>query len=193
MAYLLGTANVGLTYDGANPIPLHGYSDADWAGDLTTRKSTSGFVFMRNNAAITWQSSLQHTVAHSTSDAEYRALSDAGREALFLRNLEAAITCRKLTDRTVLFEDNRGALKWSADAANHAKTKHIDICYHSIREQVNDLKTLAIRYCKTAQMLADPFTKCLPAPLFIRLFRKIFGSEQSTGQIDPIDYPEQGG
>ena len=148
---------------------------------------------MRNNAAITWQSILQRTVAHSTSDAEYRALSDAGREALFLRNLEATITCSPLTDRTILFEDNRGAAKWSGDAANHSKTKHVEVCYHSIREQINELKTLAVRYCKTAAMLADPMTKSLPAPTFRKLFSRIFGSVESTGTVGPVDPPEQGG
>ena len=193
VSYLLGTADIGLTYDGIKPTPLHGYSDADWAGDLTTRRSTSGFVFMRNNAAIAWQSVLQRTVAHSTSDAEYRALSESGREALFLRSLEASVTGCTHLDPTVLFEDNRGAAKWSGDAANHSKTKHVEICYHSIREQVNELKNLAVRYCKTASMLADPMTKSLPVPQFRKLFRKIFGSEKSTGTIGPDDSPEQGG
>ena len=76
---------------------------------------------------------------------------------MFLRNLEAVITGKPLSDRTILFEDNKGAKKWTQDAANHSRTKHIDICFHSIREQVSELKNLAIKYCRTAQMLGDPF------------------------------------
>ena len=148
---------------------------------------------MRNNAAIAWQSVLQRTVAHSTSDAEYRALSESGREALFLRSLEKSVTGCTHLDPTVLFEDNRGAAKWSGDAANHSKTKHVEICYHSIREQVNELKNLAVRYCKTSSMLADPMIKSLPIPQFRKLFRKIFGLEKSTGTIGPDDSPKQGG
>ena len=89
------------------------------------------------------------------------------------------MTDQPVSDRTVIFEDNKGAQKWSADPTNHAKVKHVDLCYHSIREQVNELKNLAIKYCKTTAMLADPFTKSLPTATFKRMFKTIFGSEKT--------------
>ena len=64
LKYFLATADIGLTYDGKKPGPVYGYSNADWAGDATTRRSTSGYVFMRNNAAVTWSSLLHPSVAH---------------------------------------------------------------------------------------------------------------------------------
>ena len=93
VAFLLSTDELGLTYNGNKPKALEGSSDVDWAGDLTTHRSTSGFVFFKNNAAISgfvffknnaaisWPSQLQPTVAHSTANAEYCALSDAGKGA----------------------------------------------------------------------------------------------------------------
>ena len=198
--YLVRFNELGLNYDGTDPSPSVRWSDADWAGDLTTRKSTSGYVFKRNNAAVSWSSQLQKTVAHSTSDAEYRALSDSSRENLYLRNLERVITGKELVDPTVLHEDNMGAKKWTDNPSNHSKVKHIELCYHSVREQIG--KSLKVIYCKTRDMLADPFTKALAAPDFTRLFKKIFGmgsekSDQSAGDAPKSqtndDSPEQGG
>ena len=190
IAYLLRFDELGLTYDGTNPKPLVGYSDADWAGDVTTSRSTSGFVFLKNGAAVSWSSCLQQTVAHSTSDAEYRALSESGRECEFLRNLESLLTSKSVLDPTIIYEDNKGAKKWAEDPSHHAKTKHIRICFHSIREKIG--KSLNVVYCQTRAMLADPFTKALPAPDFSRLFKAIFGSGNAPNH-NSDQIPEQGG
>ena len=76
---------------------------------------------------------------------------------------------------TQLCDDNKGALKWSVDPAQHKKTKHIDISYNSIREQVVEFKNLAVKYVPTIDMLADPFTKNLLPGAFKNLFGRIFG------------------
>ena len=100
----------------------------------------------------------------------------------------------------MLHEDNMGAKKWTDNPSNHSKVKHIELCYHSVREQIG--KSLKVIYCKTRDMLADPFTKALAAPDFTRLFKKIFGmgsekSDQSAGDAPKSqtndDSPEQGG
>jgi len=192
LKYFLATADIGLTYDGKKPGPVYGYSDADWAGDATTRRSTSGYVFMRNNAAVTWSSSLQPSVAHSTSDAEWRALSDCGREALWLRKLEKDLTGVESLAPTQLCDDNKGALKWATDPANHKKSKHIDISYNSIREQVVEFKNLIVKYVPTVDMLADPFTKNLLPGSFKDLFGKIFGLNKPLSPASPA-HPSRGG
>jgi hypothetical protein len=178
IAFLLATDTLGLKYDGKNPRALQGFSDADWAGDLTNRRSTSGFVFMKNNAAVCWQSQLQPTVAHSTANAEYCALSDAGKEAMWLRTLEMSIHGSSNMDPTVIHEDNRGAMKWAQDPCNHKNTRHIDISYHSIREQVSEFKNLAVKFVASAENYADAFTKALPLPAFRKLFQGIYGVDR---------------
>jgi hypothetical protein len=175
IAFLLATNTVGLQYSGRNPKKLEAFSDADWAGDLTNRRSTSGFVFMRNNAAVSWQSQLQPTVAHSTANAEYCALSEAGREAMWLRTLEKSIQGCSTMDPTVLHEDNKGAMKWAQDPCNHKHTRHIDISYHTIREQVSEFKNLAVKFVASAKNFGDAFTKALPVPAFRELFKGIYG------------------
>ena len=66
---------------------MHGYSDADWAGDLGDRKSTSGYLYQISGGAVTWRSKKQSCVALSTAEAEYMALSSAAQEAVWLRQL----------------------------------------------------------------------------------------------------------
>jgi hypothetical protein len=133
---------------------------------------------MKNGAAISWQSQLQPTVAHSTANAEYCALSEAGKEALWLRSLEMSINGTSSLDPTIILEDNKGALKWAQDPCNHKHTRHIDIAYHSIREHVSEFKNLAIKFVASAENLGDAFTKALPLPQFRKLFRVIYGSDK---------------
>lgn len=179
LAYFLVTADIGITYNGNHTQPIIGYSDANWAGDAATRRSTSGYVFMRANAAITWSSALQRSVAHSTANAEFCALSEAGKEALWLRKLEKMINGSDHLAPTVIFEDNKSALKWAYDPANHKKLKHVDIAYHDIREQTSEFHNLEIQYVKTIDQLADPFTKNVQPSIFRSIYNRIFGAASS--------------
>ena len=79
LRYLKGTSTLGITYR-PPPMRLMGYSDADWAGDMDTRRSTTGYVVMLNNGAVAWKSQRQATVALSTMEAEYMALTKATKE-----------------------------------------------------------------------------------------------------------------
>jgi hypothetical protein len=81
LRYLKGTRHFSITYGGAKQFRIIGFSDANWGGDKNDRKSTTGYVFMINNGAVSWVSHKQSTVAVSTMEAEYMALSDASREA----------------------------------------------------------------------------------------------------------------
>jgi hypothetical protein len=182
IAYFLATADIGITYNGHHTLPTIGYSDANWAGDAATRRSTSGYVFMRANAAITWSSALQRSVAHSTANAEFCALSEAGKEALWLRKLEKLVHGTSTLAPTVIFEDNKSALKWSYDPANHKKLKHVDIAYHDIREQTTEFNNLKVQYVKTMDQLADPLTKNVQPSIFRSLFSKMFGAASSLFQ-----------
>ncbi|GIL81147.1 hypothetical protein Vretimale_12737 [Volvox reticuliferus] len=87
LRYVAGTRNLGLVFRRRPEEDIDGYSDSDWAGDLDTRRSTTGYVFRINGTAISWSSQLQRTVAASSVEAEYQALSGAVREALWLSKL----------------------------------------------------------------------------------------------------------
>ena len=89
--YLRGTSDYGLCYQGRpgldRVLDIHGFVDADWAGDLDQRRSTSGYVFNLFGGAVSWMSKKQSVVALSTTEAEYMAATHASKEAVWLQRL----------------------------------------------------------------------------------------------------------
>ena len=158
--YLKKTVNFKLAYnlDTSEPT-LSGYCDADLAGDIDGRKSTTGYIFMFGGAPLSWRSSLQPTVALSSTEAEYMALTEATNEAISLRQLLADLHMPfVLAAPTVIYEDNQGAIKLASNPIHHRRTKHIDIKYHHIRHHIIN-GTIKLVYINTAHQLADSLTK----------------------------------
>ena len=120
---------------GSDPS-LYGYSVADWGGDVKTRCLTSEYVFLIHNNTISWCSKRQTSVSRSTTRAGYIALSTAHQEIVWLRRLLSDIGLKKDIPLTIS-EDNQGAMKLSRNPKFHNRTKHIDVSFHFIREQVN--------------------------------------------------------
>ena len=120
LRYLKGTAKLALTYTAEGNASLTGYSDADWAGDRDTRRSTSGMTFMLQGASITWSSKRQASVALSTVEAEYMALSQATQEA----STPTRRSGRVYQGRN---DDNGGQPRCNSNC-----TKHIQISYHHL-------------------------------------------------------------
>lgn len=159
LRYLKGTVDNGIEYMKGRSEDLTGYCDADWAGDLNDRKSTSGYVFNICGSPVSWRSKKQTCVALSTAEAEYVALTSAAQEAVWLSSLLAEIE-RKEKEATIIYDDSQSALAMSKNPQFHGRAKHIDIKYHYVREQV-DKGTVQLQYCPTEEMLADILTKGL--------------------------------
>ena len=159
MRYLKGKVHVGLLYSRYGSKECIGYSDADWAGDLDDRKSTSGYMFQVSGAAVSWRSKKQTCVALSTAEAEYMALVSAAQEAIWMRQLATDLGSNP-TGATVIFEDNQSAIRMAKNPQFHGRAKHIGIKFHFIREQVNT-GTVELNYCPTEEMVADMLTKGL--------------------------------
>ena len=119
-----------------------------------------------------WWSEIIRVVALSSQDAEFMALSDASREVLFLQNLLASIGC--VTPKTPLFGDNRGSIVVTNRPGGHQKTKHIDIRYFFIRQQVEDGR-IEVKYVSTVDQLADVLTKALGRLQHTKLVRTLMG------------------
>jgi len=156
LRYLKGTMDVGLLFKPSN-VSLEGYCDADWAGDLDNRRSTTGYIFMIGGVPVSWKSKRQQTVALSTAEAEYMALSDASREVTWLRRILLNFNCEQVSP-TVVFDDNQGCIALAKNPVEHERTKHIDIRYHFIREMVES-KVIDVQYIRSEDMLADLLTK----------------------------------
>jgi hypothetical protein len=163
--YLNGTKDYGLLYS-KGEMKLKGYSDSDYAGDLDTRRSTTGYAFQLGGNTITWNSKRQQTVALSTTEAEYMALCQTGKEAIWIQKLFKELGLKDI--ETCLLEDNQGCLALAKNPINHARTKHIDVQYHFIREKVEQ-KEFNLEYCPTDKMLADVLTKPVAKQQFQKL------------------------
>ena len=159
LSYLLGTMDARIRYDGASGDGLCGYSDSSMADRTDDRHSTSGFVFLLANGAISWTSRRQHTVAQSTTEAEYMALADAANQAAWYRNflLELGYS---VDSPIPIHGDNKGAVDLAENPVTGRRSKHIDVKHHAIREYVENDQISLIR-TPTGEMIADGFTKSL--------------------------------
>ena len=177
LAYLSGTIGHAIEFRGGGSEHV-GYSDADYAGDVETRKSTTGYMFQLAGGPITWASQRQKIVTLSTTEAEYVAASATSREAIWLRRLLSDVGC-PCVSATVIFVDNQSAIRLVRNPEFHRRTKHIDIRYHDICEKVEE-KVLKIEYVRKEQQKADVFTKALARERFCMLRESIGISERRT-------------
>lgn len=164
LRYLKGTDHYRLTYRSGNSS-LKGFTDADWGGCILDRRSYTGYVFHFGGGPISWESRKQRTVALSTTEAEYAAITDAVKEAIYLKDtfLELGV---KIDDVSV-YNDNASALKLSKNPVYHARTKHIAIRHHFLKEVIREGK-FNLEYQCTNDMIADVLTKALNGPKHIK-------------------------
>ena len=171
LRYLKGTQNYEITYRDQNnrligPVDsniFYGFSDAAFA-NAEDQKSISRYVFLANMGAITWMSKKQSTIALSTTEAEYIALSEAAREAKWLRNLYGELGFTQ-KEPIILLGDNDGSISMTKNPQFHRRTKHVDLRWHWIRELVNE-ELIKVIDCRNPQQTADIMTKPLPRPKF---------------------------
>ena len=163
LRYLDSHAAYSITFGGSGTA-LIGFCDADYAADVDTRKSTTGYVFTLNGGAVSWSSKRQPTVAASTTEAEYMAAASATKEALWLRKLLADFGVS--TGPIEIKSDNQGALKLLRNPISSLRTKHIDIAHHFARER-SMRGEIDFSFVPTNRMIADALTKALPGPRFV--------------------------
>ncbi|POM73090.1 Integrase catalytic core protein [Phytophthora palmivora] len=158
--YLQGTKSHGVWFSPGRDINF--LSDADWAGDLSDRKSTSGYLFQVADWPISWGSKKQSSLWLSTSEAEYTALSLAIQEGKWVHKLLCEILAAAGEKATALkiYEDNQSCIKMTKNPVNYGRTKHIDIKYNHIRDKVKG-GAVIVEYCETATILDDILTKGL--------------------------------
>jgi hypothetical protein len=152
---------------------LYGYSDADWAADRDTRRSTTGFVFMLAGAAVSWKSRLQKTPSLSSTEAEYMSAGSGVQEALSIRNLLEELGFAQ-EGPTILHEDNQGCIRLAVNQTTSYRTRHIAIRHHFIRHYINN-DTIHLKYIHTKRMVADAMTKALNTPQFQKFRRTMLG------------------
>jgi hypothetical protein len=160
LRYLKGTKSVVLKYGPGDPTKLCIYADASYASETESARSVTGYVIKQGNNLIAWKSRTQTTVAKSTMEAEYMALSDAVSDCYYFLEISKEIKL-KVSLPINLYSDNQAAIHVATSDAPTKRTKHINVRYHNVKEQIAD-GTFTIQYVKTEQQQADLLTKNLP-------------------------------
>ena len=161
LRYLKGTSDRRLTFKKSGE-PLTGYVDADWGNCSIDRHSYTGYAFILGSAAVSWKAQKQRSVALSSTEAEYVALTEAAKEATYLKGFLETLGYERLS-RVNIFCDNQGATMLALNNMYHPRTKHIDIRHHYIREIIQK-QNIHIQHIPTQEMVADVLTKSLPSP-----------------------------
>jgi len=164
--YLKGTVDFGLLYKAdCHPCELEVYSDADYAGDVKTRRSRTGMVSKFSGGAISWMSQKQKSVVLSTTEAEYVAASESAKELIWLKRLLGDITTFETPS---LLVDNASAVKLAKNPEYHKRSKHVDVRYHFVREKFIEGE-LHIKHVPGTLQVADIMTKPLASVRFKEL------------------------
>ncbi|GJQ96478.1 retrovirus-related pol polyprotein from transposon TNT 1-94 [Tanacetum coccineum] len=161
--YLRGTINWGLWYPKDTAMALTAYPDADHAGCQDTQRSTSGSAQFLRDKLVSWSSKKQKSTAISTTEAEYIAMSGCCTQILWMRSYLTYYDF--VFNKIPLYCDNRSAIALCCNNVQHSRSKHIDIRYHFIREQV-EKGVVELYFVTTDYQLADIFTKALPRERF---------------------------
>jgi histone deacetylase 1/2 len=159
LRYLQHTPSLGLFIQKSDSLLLSGFVDADWAGCPDDRRSTGGHAVFLGGNLVAWSSKKQPTVSRSSTEAEYKSVANATAEIMWIQGLlqELGVFLRRAP---CLWCDNLGATYLSVNPVFHARTKHIEVDYHFVRERVAQ-KALDIRFISTKDQLADVLTKPL--------------------------------
>jgi hypothetical protein len=169
--YLKGCPGRGLLYKSNGSLQVECYTDADWAGSLDDRRSTSGYCTFVGGNLVTWRSKKQNVVARSTAEAEFRAMAHGICEVLWLKIilLELGLFHGK---PLMLYCDNKAALDIANNPVQHSRTKHIEIDRHFIKEKL-DRGIICMPYVSSSNQLADILTKGLSEKVFTSLCCKM--------------------
>ncbi|GJX63889.1 ribonuclease H-like domain-containing protein [Tanacetum coccineum] len=164
LRYVRGTLDYGLQLFSSSTTDLVAYSDADWAGCPTIRRSTSGYCVFLDNNLLSWSSKRHPTLSRSSAEAEYRGVANFVAETCWLRNLLHELHTQ-LSSATLVYCDNVSAIYLSSNPVQHQRTKHIEIHIHFIRDLVvvGQVRVLHVPF---RYQYANIFTKGLPSALF---------------------------
>jgi histone deacetylase 1/2 len=162
LRYVRLTVSYGLSIRPSSSEVISAYSDADWAGSPDDRRSTGGYAVFFGSNLIAWSARKQATVSRSSTESEYKAVANATAELIWVQSLLRELRISQPRP-PVLWCDNIGAIYLSANPVFHARTKHIEVNYHFVKEHVAE-KLLHTKFKSSKDQLANIFTKPLSLP-----------------------------
>lgn len=168
--YLKGSPGQGVMLKSDSNLRVRANCDSDWASCPRTRRSLSAYMVMLGDSLVAWKTKKQDTVSHSSAEAEYRAMSDALKELMWLKRLLADMGVRHEAPID-LFCDSKSAIYIAANLVFYERTKHVEKDCHSVRDAVKS-KLIATRHVRRNEHLADILTKALGNSPFSYLLSK---------------------
>lgn len=150
---------------------LHGYCGLDWGSDVESRRSTTCFVFKFAGASIALNSRRQPTIILSSTDAELMAAYEATTEAVWLKLLLSNLGYESQLP-IAIYEDNQSCIKLNKIVEAHQRTKHMDIRYPYVREQVNNNFIILVP-CPSKLMVADVLTKSVTGQRTLNMYDEL--------------------
>ncbi|GKC71804.1 putative RNA-directed DNA polymerase [Tanacetum coccineum] len=173
--YLKGTAGHGVLFRSNGHLNIQMYTDADWAGDKGTRRSTSGYFSLVGGNLVTWRSKKQKVVSLSSAEAEFRGIAKGLAEALWIRKLVSEIGFPP-RGSTQIMCDNKAAIQISENPVQHDRTKHVEVDRHFIKEKL-EARIIELPFVKSSDQLADILTKAVGTDIFHKCLSKLnFGN-----------------
>ncbi|GMP41435.1 hypothetical protein CsSME_00011533 [Camellia sinensis var. sinensis] len=171
LRYLKGTPGRGLLFKKHGHLQVEVYTDADWAGSVTDRRSTSGYCSFVGGNLVTWRSKKQNVVARSSAEAEFRAVAHGICEVMWIKRILEELKLSHPTPMKV-YCDNKAAISIAHNPVLHDRTKHIEVDKHFIKEKIN-AGIICMTYLPTGEQLADVLTKGLHKKQFDKLTSKL--------------------
>jgi histone deacetylase 1/2 len=168
LRYVKFSVDLGLKISRSSSTLVSAFLDADWAGSIDDRRSTGGFAVFLGSNLVSWSARKQATVSRSSTEAEYKAVANATAEVMWVQALLKELGIDS-PETACMWCDNLGATYLAVNPVFHARTKHIEIDYHFVRERVAR-KQLEIKFISSGDQVTDGFTKPLGAPQ-LRNFR----------------------
>jgi hypothetical protein len=135
LRYIKHTLHCGIFYEAKSQLQVHGYTDVDWAGNVSDRRSTNGFFFSFGSGDVSWSSKKQPIVALSSTEAEYRGVAITACEIVWLQKPLSNLG-QSVNALVVIYCDNISNILFANNPVYHARTKHIEVHYHFIREKI---------------------------------------------------------
>ncbi|KAH9799567.1 retrovirus-related pol polyprotein from transposon RE2 [Citrus sinensis] len=171
LRYLKGTIHFGLQFYNCGALQINCFSDSDWAGDRDDRKSVAGFAVFLGPNLVSWSSKKQSVVSRSSAEAEYRALAHAASEVVWIKSLLAELQVQ-LSTTPLMWCDNQSAISLAYNPIYHAKTKHVELDIHFIRDKVAS-KEIDVCFVPSEDQTTDVLTKALTFNQFHYLRSKL--------------------
>ena len=192
LRYLRGTYDQAILYQHVDEFAdtLWGWVDSDWAADVDSRRSHTGYIIMLNGGAVSWKSRRQDCVSLSTSEAEYVAASQCGQEVFYMREILRDFGYTQIAP-TRIYEDNLACVAMSENPVRRKFSRQFDIRRYFVRDMVatDILKLVPLR---THLMVADVLTRSWPSPAYIK-HRDIMFWDMSLSLIALYATPSGGG